>query len=68
MTNLGLPEWIANSPQEYVAIAKRAAEDAGALSKLRRGMRERMLASPLMQYETFTRNVEAALSAMCERR
>ncbi len=57
--NLGLPEWVAKTPQEYVQIAARWAHDASALSQLRAGLRARMAASPLMDGPRFARNMEA---------
>ena len=60
MTNLGLPELIAGSHGDYVAIARRLAEDLDALASLRRGLRMCFAASPLMAHERFTRNLERA--------
>lgn len=64
MTNLGLTDWIASSPQDYVAIAVSAAGDVARLTQLRRELRNRMLASPLMNYDEFVRDVERAFRAM----
>ena len=58
--NLGLPELVARSPDEYVHIAVKLAEDRRRLSDLRAGLRARMEASPLMDAPRFARNLEAA--------
>jgi len=60
MTNLGLPELIAQSPADYVRIARDLAADTPRLNALRAGLRERLRASPLMDAARFTRNLEAA--------
>ncbi len=64
LMNLGLPELIARTPEEYVRIAAELAKDVPRLAALRSGLRERMRASPLMDAPRFARNVEAAYRAM----
>ena len=64
MSNLGLQELIAHNQNEYVEIAVALAGNLEKLSTLRVGMRERMLASPLMNVERFTRNLERAYESM----
>jgi protein O-GlcNAc transferase len=59
-TNLGLTELIAQTPQQYVEIAAGLAGDLPRLADLRRTLRPRMEASPLMDAGRFTRNIEAA--------
>jgi predicted O-linked N-acetylglucosamine transferase (SPINDLY family) len=56
----GLPELVARTPDEYVALATRLAADRSRLAALRGGLRERLAASPLMNAPEFTRNVERA--------
>ncbi|MET0792508.1 MAG: tetratricopeptide repeat protein [Polyangiaceae bacterium] len=58
--NLGLPELIATTPQDYVRAASSLAHDLEHLSALRRTLRERLKRSPLMDGPRFTRNVEVA--------
>jgi predicted O-linked N-acetylglucosamine transferase (SPINDLY family) len=65
--NLGLPELIAHTPEQYIQIATELAHDLPRLSRLRETMRERMLASPLMDAPLFTRNIEAAYREMWRR-
>ncbi|HVW30119.1 MAG TPA: tetratricopeptide repeat protein [Polyangiaceae bacterium] len=59
-TNLGLQELVTATPDEYVEIAARLANDHARLMDLRRGLRERMERSPLMNAPLFARGVEAA--------
>ena len=59
LTSLGRPDWIARSPQEYIAIAQRLAADPQALATIRSGLRAELQASPLMDNAGFTRELEA---------
>jgi len=71
LTNLGLPELMAQTPEQYVQIAADLAGDLPRLAELRRTLRARMQASPLMDAPRFARNIEAAYRQMwrtwCER-
>ncbi|MGD0390961.1 MAG: hypothetical protein ABSC42_18605, partial [Tepidisphaeraceae bacterium] len=64
LTNLGLPEFIAQTPERYVQIATDLAGDLRQLAELRRTLRARMQASPLMDAPRFARNIEAAYRQM----
>ncbi|HTV47745.1 MAG TPA: tetratricopeptide repeat protein [Phycisphaerae bacterium] len=64
LTNVGLPELIAQTPEEYVQIAVKLAKDMPRLAELRKTLRQRMEASPLMDAKRFARNVEAAYREM----
>ena len=64
LSNLGLPELVASTPQEYVRIALGLAGDWNRLDTLRRSMRARMLASPQMDAAGFARDMEAAYRQM----
>jgi predicted O-linked N-acetylglucosamine transferase (SPINDLY family) len=64
LSNLGLPELIAFTPDQYVQIATDLARDRDRLIELRSTMRARMLASPLMDAPQFARNIEAAYRRM----
>ena len=66
MSNLGLPEWIAHSEDEYIAKACRFAADRDGLRRLRAGMRQRMSASPVMDGAGFARGVESAYRTIYE--
>jgi protein O-GlcNAc transferase len=64
LTNVGLSPWVASTANEYIAIA---VTNAGALSKLRRirsGLRQMMLDSPLTDAPAYTRAVEDAYRAL----
>lgn len=62
--NAGLPEWIAADEEDYVAKAAAFARDTQALSALRQGLRERLLASPLCDAPRFARHLEEAFRGM----
>jgi predicted O-linked N-acetylglucosamine transferase (SPINDLY family) len=64
LSNLNLSELAAQSPDEFISIATKLAQDLPRLAALRAGMRDRMLASPLMHAPRFARNVEAAYHRM----
>ena len=64
LAGLGHPEWIARNEDEYVEIAATLAADLPRLASLRGGLREEMLASPLMDEAGFARRVEAAYRDM----
>jgi protein O-GlcNAc transferase len=64
MSSVGLPEFVADSHDAYVAIAKRWAADIPALADIRAGMRERMKASPLMDGARVTKDLEAKLRSV----
>jgi protein O-GlcNAc transferase len=64
LSNVGLPELIAHTPQEYMEIAAGLARDLPRLAELRRMLRPRMDASPLMDAPKFARNMEAAYRQM----
>ena len=60
LTNAGLPELIAQTPEQYVKIAADLAGDLPRLAEIRRTLRQRMQDSPLMDATRFARNIEAA--------
>ncbi len=64
LQNVGLPELIAPTLDEYVEIAVALANDLPRLRELRSTLRVRMQASPLMNAPRFARNVEAAYREM----
>jgi predicted O-linked N-acetylglucosamine transferase (SPINDLY family) len=64
LRNVGLPELIAQTPEQYVQIATDLANDLPRLGELRRTLRGRMQASPLMDAPRFARNVERAYREM----
>lgn len=64
LMNVGLPEWIAADPDDYVQRAVRHAGELHALAKLRDGLREQVLASPIFDAPSFAQHFETALRSM----
>ena len=64
LSNIGLSELAAKDIDDYVNIAAGLAADLPRLRALRAGMRERMLASPLMDAPRFARAFEALLESI----
>jgi predicted O-linked N-acetylglucosamine transferase (SPINDLY family) len=64
LTNLGLADLIAQMPEQFAEIAANLARDLPRLAELRRTLRARMQASPLMDAPRFARNIEAAYRQM----
>jgi protein O-GlcNAc transferase len=60
LTNVGLPQLIAQSPEEFVRIATTLASNLDHLSHLRSTLRPQMERSPLMDSARFARNLAAA--------
>jgi predicted O-linked N-acetylglucosamine transferase (SPINDLY family) len=67
LTPAGLGDWVAESEDEYVAKALAFAADLPALARLRAGLREQVLASPVFDARRFARNFETALWGMWQR-
>jgi predicted O-linked N-acetylglucosamine transferase (SPINDLY family) len=67
LANLGLPELVAETPEQFLSIAVGLANDLPRLSELRATLRDRMQASPLMDAPRFARGVEAAYREMWRR-
>jgi predicted O-linked N-acetylglucosamine transferase (SPINDLY family) len=64
LSNAGLPEWIARTPEHYVEIARAWAGDLPRLAELRARLRARMQSSPLLDCKQFTADVESAFRWM----
>ncbi len=62
--SLGLAELVAQTPEQYLEIARRLAVDVDRRRALRAGMRARMQSSPLLDARGFTRGLEAAYRGM----
>jgi predicted O-linked N-acetylglucosamine transferase (SPINDLY family) len=60
LSNLGLPELVAASEDEFVEKAVSLARDRARLAKLRAELRARFEASPFADAKRFARNLEAA--------
>ena len=64
LTNVGLPDLIATTENQYIQIAVDLAKDINRLAHLRQTMRDRMRTSPLMNAQTFTHDIESAYHQM----
>jgi predicted O-linked N-acetylglucosamine transferase (SPINDLY family) len=67
LTNLGLADLAADTPDAFVALAVRLAGDLPRLEQLRGSLRQRMQRSPLMDGQRFARHVEQAYRWMWQR-
>jgi predicted O-linked N-acetylglucosamine transferase (SPINDLY family) len=67
LSNVGLPELVAATQEQYVAAAVALAQDAARLAEMRRGLRARMQASPLTDAAQFARDIETAYIMMWQR-
>jgi predicted O-linked N-acetylglucosamine transferase (SPINDLY family) len=66
LSNLGLPELAADTPDGYVAVATALATDLERLPHLRAGLRDRMRNSPLTDAPRFVRHLEDAYRRIWE--
>ncbi len=64
LSNIGLPELVGNSSDEYVQIAAELAGDLPRLAHLRATLRQRMERSPVMDAQQFTHDLETAFRTM----
>ena len=58
LSNLGLQEFIAETDEQVISIATQLAGDLDKLADLRRGLRPRMMASPLCDANSYVRDIE----------
>jgi predicted O-linked N-acetylglucosamine transferase (SPINDLY family) len=66
LTNVGIPELVARTPEEYISIAVNLAADLTKLQSLREHLREMMRRSPLCDANKFTANLESCYHKMWE--
>ena len=64
LSTLGLPEWIASTPDDYVRLAVEYACERTLITKLRGSLRAMMRDSPLMDESRFLRDLEASYRYM----
>jgi predicted O-linked N-acetylglucosamine transferase (SPINDLY family) len=64
LSNVGLPELVAHTPEQYIQIAKELAGDLPRLSEIRASLRQRMRDSYLMNANQFGCDVGAAFRQM----
>lgn len=60
----GLPDWVAQTEDEYVAIAIKKAKDGKQLTLLRTSLRQQVFKSPLFDAPGFASNLENSFRAM----
>ena len=65
LANVGVPELIAQTPEQYVQITNDLANDLPRLGELRRTLRGRMQASPLMDAPRFSPVILKRRTARC---
>jgi predicted O-linked N-acetylglucosamine transferase (SPINDLY family) len=58
LSNVGLGELVAKTPEQYLSIARKLASDIPGLAEMRRTLRQGMLQSPLTDGRQFAKNVE----------
>lgn len=66
-TNLGLERLCGRSPEQFRDLAVELADNLEMLSSLRAGLRERVVASPLMDMTRFARHLERAYRDLSSR-
>jgi predicted O-linked N-acetylglucosamine transferase (SPINDLY family) len=64
LSSLSHRDWIAGSAEAYIGTAVKLTSDISHLIEIRRTLRPRMLASPLMDAPRFAQNIEAAFRQM----
>lgn len=64
LKEIGLPELVADTPEDFVRIAATLAADLPRLAQLREGMRARLAQSTLADEQKFTRGLEHAYRQM----
>ncbi len=64
MRSVGLADWVADSVEGYIETARKMTMDIPQLIKIRAGLREQLLDSPLCDAPKFANNLELALRGM----
>jgi protein O-GlcNAc transferase len=67
LNSIGLDRFVAKTPQQYVEIAVRLANNLSSLARCRSGLRERMRNSPLTDSRSYIRAIESAILDLWER-
>ncbi len=68
MLTVGLPEFVADSPEGLVQLAKQWTTRRPELAQIRAGLRERLARSPLADGKRYVRNLENALRTAWRKR
>jgi len=66
LTHVGLTDWVAQTPEQYVDLVVRVEKELDQLAQLRAGLRDRMVAT-LCDARRFTRVLEEAYRSMWRR-
>lgn len=61
MQSIGLPQFVPDSPAQLIDIAREWVGRRAELAEIRKGLRERMMASPITDAVRYVRNLETAL-------
>jgi protein O-GlcNAc transferase len=64
LMNLQLPDFAAETEEQFIALGRRWANDLPGLAEIRRTLRERMASSPLMDSKKFAGRMESAFRHM----
>jgi predicted O-linked N-acetylglucosamine transferase (SPINDLY family) len=64
LSHVGLAEFVAQTPEQYIEIATTLASDLPRLQQIRAGLRDRMRQSPLMDAPKYALDIEAAFKEM----
>ncbi len=67
LSNMGLPDIVAESADQYIQIAANLATDTTRLKTLRSELRNRMTTSPLMDGPQFAKDIEQAYRTMWQK-
>jgi predicted O-linked N-acetylglucosamine transferase (SPINDLY family) len=67
LKTIGHPEWIAQTPDQYVQILKDLVGDLPKLAQIRQSLRQRMVESPLMNGKNFAADIEDAYTRAWQR-
>jgi predicted O-linked N-acetylglucosamine transferase (SPINDLY family) len=67
LTEIGMPELVAENAEDFIAIAARLASDEARLNALRTGMRARLEKTPLRGEVSFARKMEAVYRDLWQR-
>jgi predicted O-linked N-acetylglucosamine transferase (SPINDLY family) len=67
LTTMGMIDWIAHTPGQFIEIGIRQLTDVSRLAQLRGELRGKMQASPLCDGKKFTANLEATYRALWRR-
>ncbi len=64
LTAAGFPEWVADTPEQYIQIGRELAGDHARLTELRSQLREHVRQSHLCSADIYARAVESACEEM----